>query len=790
MRSLLVLILFISSFISAQLNPQPEAQFIHPIETPYGILFTNITANSLYILNNGTVEELVNSPGCGQYFTVSQDGETIGFKMIAVDGRQAPALFNLAKRTVILLHEPVFQAGQVSFSQTGSIAYSIDNDVIVRNGSVIEKYPVGSYSNIVSLSPDGNYLAYNDDNDQIFLFNRQKNITTKITNGSGSFFQPMWSPVDNLICFSGLDASVFVHSVEQQETNYLGKGFDPMWNADGRSIIVERRETEKHTLINSDLFRISIDGKTVEQVTNTKNIFETSASIRKDNSILFASHTNTQFHSLLANGQIDFITTISKEKILPLKSERNNSLKKISNPSVYFEMPYTNQVYDTPDWYDGNWACGPTSSIMVIAYYGILPVWNVWCSPSGSSPGHFSAYGNYVCDRYRFKTIDYVTSAKDPNEKDSWGGFGYMWGSGSPYSRMVNYYISHGISATRADSSATFFNLVTTEVTNGYPFTLCNGLTTAGHIIVLNGIGVHPRTFIANDPYGNKTSGKYPSMNGKGVQYDWPGYNNGYSNLTKIYWGVAVRYTVPAIADSIVDDLQFTKGFSMSNTAPASMFSWKDMNQGYNGHMWYVKTKKSDTNFVQWKPTIAQDGNYEVSAYISMSNARSARYKIYHKNGMEIVIADQKAVSNAWLALGTFPFAKGTSGYVRLGDASDSTGQEIVFDAVQFKFLSPLSVLRNGDHVPTTISLDQNFPNPFNPVTTIRFSIPQTNSGNNVTLKVFDALGREMTTLVNDQLSAGEYSTSLDATSFSSGIFFYRLQIGNNLLTKKMILVK
>ena len=83
--------------------------------------------------------------------------------------------------------------------------------------------------------------------------------------------------------------------------------------------------------------------------------------------------------------------------------------------------------------------------------------------------------------------------------------------------------------------------------------------------------------------------------------------------------------------------------------------------------------------------------------------------------------------------------------------------------------------------------LGQNYPNPFNPVTTISFSVPTQSF---VSLKVFDALGREVSILVSEQLSAGTYLRQWDAAGLSSGVYFYRLQAGSFIDTKKLILVR
>lgn len=87
----------------------------------------------------------------------------------------------------------------------------------------------------------------------------------------------------------------------------------------------------------------------------------------------------------------------------------------------------------------------------------------------------------------------------------------------------------------------------------------------------------------------------------------------------------------------------------------------------------------------------------------------------------------------------------------------------------------------------SVFTLSQNYPNPFNPSTNISFSIP--NSGL-VTLKVYDILGNEITTLINEELSAGNYTKTFDATNLSSGVYFYKLNAGKFSETKKMILIR
>jgi ligand-binding sensor domain-containing protein len=89
--------------------------------------------------------------------------------------------------------------------------------------------------------------------------------------------------------------------------------------------------------------------------------------------------------------------------------------------------------------------------------------------------------------------------------------------------------------------------------------------------------------------------------------------------------------------------------------------------------------------------------------------------------------------------------------------------------------------------LPTDFVLNQNFPNPFNPTTTISFSIP---SFGFTSLKVYDILGNEVATLLNEEKPTGNYSVTFNAYSLSSGTYFYRLSAGSFSETKKMILIK
>jgi len=117
----------------------------------------------------------------------------------------------------------------------------------------------------------------------------------------------------------------------------------------------------------------------------------------------------------------------------------------------------------------------------------------------------------------------------------------------------------------------------------------------------------------------------------------------------------------------------------------------------------------------------------------------------------------------------------------------ESIGNSLYSDILTIKYSSTTGIQNYVNNIPTSFSLSQNYPNPFNPVTRINYELPITNY---VLLKVYDALGNEVQTLVNEKQNAGSYSVDFNAASLPSGIYFYKLITEKFSETKKMILIK
>jgi hypothetical protein len=125
-------------------------------------------------------------------------------------------------------------------------------------------------------------------------------------------------------------------------------------------------------------------------------------------------------------------------------------------------------------------------------------------------------------------------------------------------------------------------------------------------------------------------------------------------------------------------------------------------------------------------------------------------------------------------------------GNVYVTGSSGGSGTSDDFATIKYS-QSPTSIDQIKYDLPEKYSLNQNFPNPFNPSTNISYQLPFSGQ---VALKIYDVLGKEVATLVNEEKPAGSYQVNWNASNLSSGIYFYRLHTGSFVETKKMILLK
>jgi uncharacterized delta-60 repeat protein len=207
-----------------------------------------------------------------------------------------------------------------------------------------------------------------------------------------------------------------------------------------------------------------------------------------------------------------------------------------------------------------------------------------------------------------------------------------------------------------------------------------------------------------------------------------------------------------------------------------------------SGVLQWAKTYAEYSNHSDGANSLAVDksGNVYITGVASTSSSNTAYLTIkYDKDGNEKWITKYDGpAQNGYDVANSVCVDNSGNVYV----AGTSTGTTSATDIATIKYIqAPSDVDDNLTEPPMNFELFQNFPNPFNPATTISWQLP---IGSQATLKVYDILGREVATLVNEYKQVGKYETEFNAEALPSAVYFYRLKAGNYLNTKKMILLK
>lgn len=298
-----------------------------------------------------------------------------------------------------------------------------------------------------------------------------------------------------------------------------------------------------------------------------------------------------------------------------------------------------------------------------------------------------------------------------------------------------------------------------------------------------------------------------------------PVYNNSISGKVVDSANTAVVANVAALKVSAgsrepgkVSVLTDEKGlFSIKNLVPGKYLLIVIPRQGYmpgyykNDGSTTIKRSEADTLIIT-ETTVMENVTFVVSK-VKVKGTAFIGGKVKDNNGSYISGALTYAV-NSYGEVLTYGISDETGSY--LLEDLNTDNYTIVTDYYTYSasVTSDISVDENStempfvlitmypdkvtdvkvqETLPTNYALMQNFPNPFNPSTVIKYSIPEAGI---VSLKVFDILGNEVATLVNQNKQAGTYSVKFDASNLSSGIYLYQLKTGKIVMTKKLMLVK
>lgn len=241
----------------------------------------------------------------------------------------------------------------------------------------------------------------------------------------------------------------------------------------------------------------------------------------------------------------------------------------------------------------------------------------------------------------------------------------------------------------------------------------------------------------------------------------------------------------------------------VSDGMGGAIISWTDYRTGTTADIYAQRV--NSTGAVQWTATgiiICTASGDQIKSQL-VSDGNNGAYITWedHRNTGNADIYAQRIASNAainWAATG---YAICTASNDQLNPmivANGNLGAIVVwqdyrsgnnFDIYEtgFNTTGLIGIENSGTNNPLEFSLSQNYPNPFNPVTVINYQLPKTS---NVTLSIYDVLGKNVDILVNETQNAGNHTIEWNASALPSGVYFYRLNAGSFVSNKKMILLK
>jgi len=716
--------------------PDPSAAVIAVNETPKGLLYTDGCHAGLYLYgNDGQLGEYSLQPGAGLNVLITEEG--ILFKECpAGDNQRVISIAGEGTRTV--LYEGDYFSGPFENEQ-GSFLITERNRIVEYSNSGdelaawrINGFPAWSArsgGHIYYTGESGGLQTVDIVTGQLSEVSDCRGITySRITTGPGGLLLAEMSPSG----FEVLDSTGHVILTNLE-------GYFSSWTPDG-NIICSYLELEKMEPISGKVCLI-----------NPRTGAE--RAVAEEGIPLYP--LQLEDGKIIWTDAIDSITLGVNSPCLPDLSFHFT----MDDPDAHFDVPYIHQRWDTPDWFNGSWSCGPTSCMMSVCYYMMLTPDSIWASYP--SPGHWSLWGNYIPVQYTFLGFTYDVLGESPGGVMVPGAHGFICPNGSAvWNNMVDYLNLHEIFSAWAGTS---WSTLTDQIDCDYPVVCSSSVLGYGHIILFNGYYAN-HTVVVNDPYGDANEpgwGNY--YNGKDVLYDWPGYNNGHLQIgvNQLFYAQA---SVPAEPDTLVDDC--SRGFHRF----ADCRFWHLTGSGFGGNAWwtYSTGAQPDTCVAEWHPVLPFEGIYDVSVFVPADySSATAIYHLQTSSGTQEISLDQGLYAGQWAILGTFNLT--FDSYLRLGDYTGTGGQYIAFDAALFSPSGTGIAAGGSPSRPRNIRL---WPNPCGELVSIM--LPFGNEG--VSVEVFDTAGR----LVED-ISYNEFTdiVRIDVSSFSSGLYLARITLSD-----------
>jgi photosystem II stability/assembly factor-like uncharacterized protein len=269
---------------------------------------------------------------------------------------------------------------------------------------------------------------------------------------------------------------------------------------------------------------------------------------------------------------------------------------------------------------------------------------------------------------------------------------------------------------------------------------------------------------------------KYPAANGES------GSSTGYAYYGNNIWFAAYSSATSSVYKSTDKGLTwkvYSTGLDFGSNA---YFDFKDANNGIAVNLMGSMAKTTDGG-VTWSKSVTIDANgIRTAAYVPGSNV------IVLGGGTTAagVVYTQNSATAPWVK-NTLPASNPRVRFLDFSSSSNGWGVGESGNIIKWTGGSIVSIQKIDNIIPQSYSLEQNYPNPFNPSTTINYSLPKNSK---VTLKIYNSLGQEVRTLVDQIQTAGKYSVTFDASHIASGVYFYQFRTDNFVDVKKMVLIK
>ncbi len=559
----------------------------NPMESKNGIVVSNNRYSEIYLLKDNQLTTLLSGRGCGIYTQMSKDKSLIGFKSINDDDLQAPAILNVETGEITLLENYCHQCGQVSFSNDGTMAYTIGDKLIIRKGENRKTYDLGFYTNIANISPDGSKVAYSNIDGRMFVIDLTSGVIEQVAVDGG--YNGVWSPDGSKIAVHASNGTISVVDRASRKIYSLGRGVSATWANNSTELVYTTVDgADEMRVTGSSIKKIGFDGTNAVTLVASSGNMPTDAIITTDNKLVIPYATGKKrglamrklFSTgvrILSNAQTEETTlfSIGEDDLFGkrlgdicdnprrLKPSQEARTKAMQQKIGGLDIPYLSQIYDSPSisgctrW--GYVSCAPTSACMYLGYFGLLDPVATTSRYDGTTKYYAHHIGNTFTNQagtYTFNLTKYKYCATIS------GAYGYMWNTNSPQYHIEDFMKLNGCTSTsKTYSSSTAWSTFNTEAAAGRPYLICVALGSSGHVILgfatnckyrtATGFTEQTGSFVCHDPYGDYNDSSWPDGDGQHSTYDWVGYNNGQGNIGTYYWSVSAMpptKAVPAIS--------------------------------------------------------------------------------------------------------------------------------------------------------------------------------------------------------------------------------------------------